>query len=200
MTLRPKIEHFLQDRSGASAAEFALVFLMFVTLIFGIIDFSRALWQWNMAEKATQMGVRVAVVSDLVPETLQTWDAVAAGYTLGDPVPIVGIAPNPIVCTVGSCTGGWGYDSVAFNRIVTRMSQLYPQMQANNVTIEYRHVGLGIAGNPIGPHIDPLVTVKLANLSFQFLTPGLAGLVTMDMPEFTSTLSAEDSSDTPPAP
>jgi hypothetical protein len=59
---------------------------------------------------------------------------------------------------------------------------------------------LGIAGNPIGPHIDPLVTVKLANLTFQFVTPGLSGVVSMDMPEFTSTLSAEDSSNTPPAP
>jgi len=200
MTLRPQIERFRRENSGGSAAEFAMVLLIFVTLIFGIIDFSRALYQWNIAEKATQMGVREAVVTDLVPETLQTWDAIAAGHTLGDPVPIGGINPNPIVCDDVGCSGGWGYDGAAFNRIVTRMSNLYPQVQAGNVEIEYRHVGLGIAGNPIGPHIDPLVTVRLKDLRFNFLTPGLSGVVSMAMPEFTSTLSGEDSSDTPVAP
>ena len=33
--------------------------------------------------------------------------------------------------------------------------------------------------NPIGPDIDPLVTVKLRVMEFSFVTPGLAGICTL---------------------
>ena len=196
MTMCAYFGRFLKDRYGGSAAEFAMVLIIFVTIIFGIIDFSRALWHWNMAEKATQLGVRQAVVNNMVAAGLQTWDAVGAGYPVGTSVPANAIAPNPIVCTTGNCTGGWGYDGTAFDNIVNLMNSLYGAVQANNVTVEYRHIGLGLAGNPIGPHVDPAVTVKLTGLSFQFITPGLSGVVAMSMPDFSATLTAEDSTST----
>ena len=66
---------FLCEEAGGSAAEFALVALLLVTLIFGIIDFSRALWQYNRMEKAAQLGARYAVTHDLVAPDLEAIDA-----------------------------------------------------------------------------------------------------------------------------
>ena len=77
MANRPTIKllrRFLTDRRGMSAVEFALVAVVFFLFVFGIIDFSRALWEWNMAARATQAGVRFAVVSDPVANEIKTFN------------------------------------------------------------------------------------------------------------------------------
>jgi hypothetical protein len=77
------------------------------------------------------------------------------------------------------------------------MQAIYGRITAANVVIVYRHVGLGIAGNPIGPSaalspdIMPLVTVELRNLAFVPVTPGLTGL-SFNLPAFATTMTAED--------
>jgi Flp pilus assembly protein TadG len=56
---------FKQDQdkeSGQTLVEFALVCLLFFILIFGIIEFGRALWTWNSIVHATRTGARYAVV------------------------------------------------------------------------------------------------------------------------------------------
>ncbi|HSS65745.1 MAG TPA: hypothetical protein VLS27_15040, partial [Gammaproteobacteria bacterium] len=68
------------------------------------------------------------------------------------------------------------------------------RIEAANVVIEYRHVGLGIAGTPdsFGPEIQPTVTVWLRDMKFEFITPGLVGIVDISMPRFDATMTAED--------
>lgn len=51
-------------QSGATAVEFALSLLIFLTFLLGILDFSRMLYMWNAATEATQIGARFAVVCD----------------------------------------------------------------------------------------------------------------------------------------
>ena len=53
----------LHDRSGSSAAEFGIVLPLLLMFLFGIIDAGRFMWTYNHAEKATQMGARMAVVT-----------------------------------------------------------------------------------------------------------------------------------------
>lgn len=50
--------------SGAAIVEFALVAVVFFTLVLGIIDFGRMLLAWNSAAEATRWGARIAVVCD----------------------------------------------------------------------------------------------------------------------------------------
>ena len=64
MIVRVLTESLLRDRSAASAAEFALVLPLLLLFLFGIIDAGRFMWEYNRAEKATQVGARVAVVTD----------------------------------------------------------------------------------------------------------------------------------------
>jgi len=49
---------------GAAAVEFALVCLVFLTLLIGIMEMGRLLFYWNAAAEATRWGARLAVVCD----------------------------------------------------------------------------------------------------------------------------------------
>jgi len=51
-------------QTGATAVEFALVLMLFLTFLLGILDFARMLWTWNAAAEATRWGARAAVVCD----------------------------------------------------------------------------------------------------------------------------------------
>jgi Flp pilus assembly protein TadG len=51
-------------QSGATAVEFALVLIIFLTFFLGIVDFARMLWTWNAANEATRWGARISVVCD----------------------------------------------------------------------------------------------------------------------------------------
>lgn len=185
-------KEFWRDQRGASAVEFTIVVVTFLILIFGAIDFGRALWEWNQATKATQYGARMAIVTNIVAGGLQTFDGLPSAGGNGDPVPVAAISPNPVTCNSGGCDGYGPLDTITFNAIVARMKEVYSRIEAVNVVIQYRHIGLGFAGNPFGPDIVPAVTVKLRNMTFQFTTPGLAGLADLGMPAFATTLTGED--------
>ena len=51
-----------RDHRGAAAVEFALVAVLVFTLLFGLLDFGRALFQWNSAAEATRRGARTAAI------------------------------------------------------------------------------------------------------------------------------------------
>src|SRR3954468_15492772 len=53
-----------KNQSGATAVEFALILIIFLTVFLGILDFARMLWTWNAATEATRWGARVSVVCD----------------------------------------------------------------------------------------------------------------------------------------
>jgi Flp pilus assembly protein TadG len=51
-----------KPEKGQALVEFAMVTLLFFTLVFGIIEFGRALWTWNTIAQATRAGARYAAV------------------------------------------------------------------------------------------------------------------------------------------
>lgn len=190
---------FIRDRSGASAAEFALVLPLLLLLLFGIIDAGRFMWEYNQAEKATQMGVRYAAVTDPIPPGLATYSfAVDGGVIAGDPVPN-NLFDNAVCdnasCSCSSSSGafcsGVGYNGTAFAKLVARMKDMYAPIGPGNVVVEYRNVGLGYAGDPNGPDVAPLITVRLRGLNFQPIT-SMIFRTTLAMPDFRASLTAED--------
>lgn len=190
------------DRRGASAAEFALVLPLMLLLLLGILDVGRLMWTWNQAEKATQTGVRYAVATNVVANNLAGFSFATTGYgTQGDPVSttaFTGIACTSTSCT---CTGSACGDinatlnNTAFTNLINRMNDIFPQIAAANVTVDYTNVGLGFAGDPNGPDVAPLVTVKLQNLTFQPITLILFN-TSITLPNFSAALTLEDGSGT----
>jgi len=85
---------------------------------------------------------------------------------------------------VGAIGGSW-------TQLVARMRQIDPAIKDTNVQVEYRGSGVGFAGDPTGMDIVPIVTVQLTGMTFRPLT--LLSIKVMDMPDFHSSLTAEDS-------
>lgn len=202
-----KIRSLARNEAGASAAEFALVLPLLLIFLLGIIDGGRFMWEYNRAEKATQAGARFAVVTDPIPGNLASADYVGVGgLTQGDIIPasafgkvsctwITGASPvccNPATsCSTPYPTLGTA-NSTAFTGVVTRMRGMKPDVNASNVVITYEGSGLGYAGDPNGMDVSPLVTVELTGMRF---TPiALFRLFTLTMPNFRTTLTAEDAS------
>lgn len=197
------LNSLLRDRRASTAAEFALVLPLLIIFLFGIIDVGRLMWTWNKAEKATQMGVRFAVVTDPVPTGLTTYSFVGSGgLTQGDVIPATAYgtmsctsASDTVSCSCASGTCPWGTTADSgstspFVRIFDRMHLFLPQVQANNIRVLYKPSGLGFAGDPNGADASPVVTVQLTGLTF---TPILLQLFggSIALPDFSSALTME---------
>ena len=206
------------NQRAASAAEFAIVLPLFLLLLFGTIDAARFVWEYNRAEKATQVGARLATVTDPLSEGLIEEDY--AGQTVdGDTIGAGDLIPagalGTIICTDTGCTcdatpcpSDLGtFDTDTFNDvIVARMKEIYPAIEAENVEVRYSGSGFGYAGSATGGgggggggggaaetmEISPLITVRLKDLQFRPITALL--LAQMTMPSFSTTLTAEDTS------
>ena len=196
----------LDDCSASSAAEFAMVLPLMLLFIFGIIDVGRLMWQWNEAEKATQMGVRFAVVTTPVATGLAEFDfTTISGVQQGAPIgstlfPGVSCTGTAIAATctckaANTCSFPATANGPAFNNIVTRMTLIDAQIAPANVVVDYDHAGLGFAGNPYGPDVAPIITVGLRNMQFRPILGQLFG-ATINMPSFAASLTMEDASGT----
>ena len=191
-----------RDQRGAIAAEFALVLPLLLLFLFGIIDVGRLMYTWNEAEKATQMGARMAVVTDMVPGGLAEMDySTSLGQGLVVPVTSFGQASCTKPGTAVTCTCGTGsacptltpINSTAFDAIVTRMQAMLPGLTAANVAIDYTNSGLGYSGDPDGADVAPLITVRIIDMTFEPLTL-MVFSASFDMPEFRAGLTMEDGS------
>ncbi|MBD3729563.1 MAG: pilus assembly protein [Sphingomonadales bacterium] len=198
---------FIIDRRGASGAEFAMILPLALLLLFGVIDVGVYAWNLNEYEKATQMGARFAVVTDVISPGLR--DQSYIGYTCSGAVAplaagqtICADALGTVACTVagctcdtnaGNCPGGTlsPTDTVAIDRIIARMHQYEPSIDPAHVVVEYRGSGLGYAGDPNKPEIAPIVTVRIIDESYRpiVLSP-FGGQV--PLPDFSYSLTLED--------
>jgi hypothetical protein len=195
------VRRLLSDRTAASAAEFGLVLPLVILLLFGVIDAGRFLWEINRAEKATAAGARVAVVTAPLPGGLVTANYVGVGgLTQGDLIPPTAL--GVVTCTSAGCcvptslcSGTYPalgtFNPTSWNVIVTRMQAMKGDITPANVRVSYSGSGLGYAGDPNGMEISPLVTVSLTGVQFDPLV--LFGFASFNLPDFRTTLTAEDS-------
>ncbi|MDE2254277.1 MAG: pilus assembly protein [Betaproteobacteria bacterium] len=88
---------------GSAIVEFALVAVVFFTVLLAIIDFGRILFQWNAAAEATRLGARMAVVCDVGdPSVLSNMRKVLLNQNLTSAQ--LSVAYNPSGCTSSTCT------------------------------------------------------------------------------------------------
>ncbi|PKB14519.1 Flp pilus assembly protein TadG [Novosphingobium kunmingense] len=202
MGIAALLDDFRTDRTAGSAAEFSLVLPLLLIFLFGIIDVGGYAWAINKAEKATQMGTRMAVVTDPAATGLASYSYVGktiGGVTLtqGDVIPADSMV---ITCTSASCTCtgcptgmSISKNNANFTSIVTRMQAFDPGIVAANVEILYRSAGLGYAGDPSGMEIAPLVTVRLTGRTYAPFTLYLIKAA-VPLPSFSYSLPMEDGS------
>lgn len=205
-TVSGSIQRLRSDTNGAALLEFTVFAGVFFTLLFGVIDFSLAFFQWNAATKAVQVGARLAAVSSPVATELavDSWDL--ADYQPGD---FVAIADGfTIVCTGAdaTCNGqSDDYDADAMNTLVygrgntactgtgtnVGMCNMFWRITPENVRVTYTYTGMGYAGRPGGP--VPTILVELVDIPFRFFfLSGLLGFDNIMIPGLATTMSGED--------
>lgn len=205
MTLRRILSPALRDARGSGTAEFALVLPILILFLLGVLDIGRLMWVANMAEKATQMGARYAIVTDILPPTVIAYDYVGKSYcgssgtavcTSGDLVTGTG-ALGPMTCTSTGCSCPTGATcpaapamaAAAFQNLGLWMRRIYPDAADDKIQVIFQGSGLGFAGDPGGSDVVPLVTVKLTGLTF---TPvSLFRFASFSLPSFATTLTDE---------
>jgi hypothetical protein len=190
--------HLLRSTSGASAAEFALVVPLLLILLFAIIDGGRLIWTLNRAEKATQMGVRFAAVTRMIPSSLASYrfptGTEVGQVTAGVPVPLT--VWKGTTCTRTGCTNvdglgpAPGLNQEAFEDLQARVRALFPEAQGVNISVTYTNVGLGYAGDPYGPDVSPQISLRVSGLRFTPLTT--LSLAAFNLPAFSATMTMED--------
>ncbi len=186
------------SNAGNTGIEFTLLLPLLILLLLGFLDAARYMWSVNRAEKATHMGVRYAITTDMVAANLSSYSFTENGLAQGVSIPtseFVGVTCNSTSCTNKGSGPVPGYSATAFNNIVARMRLFMPEIQRENVIIEYDNSGIGYAGDPNAPDVAALVTVQLSGLNFRPVTIYAFG-ASVPLPSFRSALTLEDGSGT----
>jgi hypothetical protein len=217
-----RLLRFLRDQRGAGAAEFALVLPIFILFLLGMIDIGRYAWALNEAQKATQVGVRWAVATDMIPTGLASWSFAVDQETpilQGNPIPESAF-PGVRCVSDGeavSCSCGYEDDAddlpgecefpldaasvnaAAFQEIVDRMRSQWGPISAENVVVRYQPSGLGYSGTPDPDPAEGVFAPDVSPLvTVELRNIGFPLFFTLGqavpLPSFASSLTMEDAS------
>ena len=197
--ISPFLKRLAVERAGAAGAEFAMVLPLLILLLLGTIDAGRYMYTLNQVEKATQMGARMAVVTNMVSTGLANQNY---GITLGQGAAIpmssfgsaqCGSSGGTVSCTcvTAPCPTLTPVDTAAFNQVADRMILIAGYLTRSDVTIRYDNSGLGYAGDPTGPDVAPIVTVSAVNVRFNPLIGQFFG-INLRFPVVSASLTLED--------
>ena len=84
---------------GAAAVEFALVSLVFFTLLLGLMEMGRLMLYWNTAAEVTRLGARIAAVCDPNATSIG-----AVRARMRQLLPMIAAADISVAYTPGGCT------------------------------------------------------------------------------------------------
>lgn len=165
---RRSIRSRLQSESGAVLVEFAIVISLFFFLFFALLDFGRLIYSIALAEKATYLAARTAIVRPAACDEVPLRHEI--GTALTPPRFGTSCSAGPNVCAVQatiSCAG------VASNptaqAIWANISPLLPP-GSNISVLQFTYQfdsNLGFLGGPY----TPMVTVGLNLPDFQYISP-----------------------------
>jgi len=193
----------VRREDGSTAAEFGLLAAFFISFMLAIIDAGRLAWTLNVDKAATRAAARMAIVRPMISGWMGSdfsWTVAGDPQSDGngqtapsDDVPMQtcgsdgagGVQCGPNDCTQNAC------DATTFQAITALMRKYDASIQDNNVEIVYQHVGLGVIGNPNNHDVEPLVTVRLRNMTFQTGALRLFGVESVVLPAMSSTLVGE---------
>lgn len=155
-----------RQQAGAALVEMAITLLLFLLLVFGIIEISLALFTWVRATEGAREGARFAIVHAPV--------ASLGGLSCPGGSPVVQ------TCSSG-CTD-----------LMTTVQRAAPFVTGSQVQVSYACSDAGDPGRPPSLPI-PEVTVEISGLSYPFAVPALFGLgPSLPLPSVRTTRTGED--------
>lgn len=201
--MRRPIRRFLADRSAAASIEYVVLFLPLMAMVF--ISFQIALaYHFSLtAQKAVELGARIAAVRDPVHTGMVQTNAinVAVGASFGDScatgncvVPTGG----PWTCS-GEDAGSGPCDAAAYNEIFNEVARIAYLLDPADLSVTYSYAGLGFAGGPFVPIVEVAIVERPFFLQFFFnLASGRpqGGTEELQLPAVAASAIAEDLSST----
>lgn len=209
-----RTERFFCTEGGGASVEFVAVMPFFMLITFFVIEIAIAVFLIETAEKAGQIGARMAIVG--TPAVTTANCPVSGAPSNGLPLRNCRASSTVVYgtsCSVAStcatwgpveCVGGTSGDcsSDGFQAIANRIRSIFGRAADENITVRYEDSQLGYAGGPI----IPLVTVEISNVDYDLFFPFLfermralanpgtdpAPSVFTTMPTIATTLTGED--------
>lgn len=178
-----------------------MVLPLFLILLFAIVDFGQIYLRWILAEKATHLAARLAVVRPPLCVGVPTFNDRTPGLSQDLPFG-TSCGESPDLCANPGTISCSGADAIGegFDDIVANVGLFLPaDVEPANLRFTYSFADLGFLG---GPYV-PLVSVELeGEIEVPFITPlgpllqafygGGDGLDDPTMPSMRATLPAED--------
>jgi hypothetical protein len=174
----------------------AIVITVFLALIFGIVEFGRAIFEWSRLVEATRAGARYAIVNDPACNIYN--------FAETDPRYIKKSCPGGFDCSVsmddkttvpiaGNCVMGEneGENDTGCS-IVERMREIQPLIHTPGASIKitYTCSDAGYAG--LARKI-PTIRVETSGVDYNFIVPGLLGIdSSITMPALDTVRTGED--------
>jgi TadE-like protein len=175
---------FIRGESGTTMVEFAICISLFLLILFAVLDFGRLGYNWVVAEKAMQRGVRIATVRPPVCAGVPIYHARDSGlgtnYSAGTLCSTDGgiCEQVNVQCLLSNPDGSSQESQDTADEIWAALENLLPQgATSSNVLLRYQYDRrLGFIG---GPYV-PVITAQLVGsangngyneLPFTFITP-----------------------------
>ncbi|PCJ99819.1 MAG: hypothetical protein COA45_03105 [Zetaproteobacteria bacterium] len=184
------LAQYYRNHEGAATIEFVTIAFALFMMVFFVVELTLLLFFSLSAQKAAQIGARLAIVSDPVVLAMPTTNSKTTNGIFG-----VACSDISLPCldfgTITCTGGGAGCDVASFSRILVGMKRFLGQLEAEDVTIDYTYSGLGFAGGPT----VPVVRITLSGVSYQ---TGIIGSIIgsrgpfSSLPAVSVTLTGED--------
>lgn len=168
--------NFLRDERGAVVVDHIPVFFAVTIIVMIIMELAIAHFQQLRAQKAVQLGARIAVTMPAAAPGVPTINE-KADTEIGRAFPCYSptgvnncVTPDPYMwqCTgLAECTGNGG---VTMARIVNDMRRVDASIREDEVTITYIYRALGNAGGPFIPQVN--VNIGQRTYDFAILSLG----------------------------
>lgn len=165
MKMGTLISRFWKEKGAAATVEFVVLFLPMIALVFTCFQVALAYHFSLTAQKAVEVGARVAAVRDPVYKFLPGTNETAPGQQDGEPCAF-GNCVNDT--TIYTCEGAnlslAECDVEAFNAIFQEVAAFAYLLQPEDMNISYQYARLGKARGPF----TPLITVSIVERPFTF--------------------------------
>ncbi len=191
---------FGRDDSGAATIEYVVLLLPLIALVFTSFQIALAYHFALTAQKAVELGARIAAVRDPVHIAMPTRNEIAPGARAGDPCALGGcVAPGgPWRCSGNEVSGG-DCSAAAFATIFGEVGRIAYLLSPEDLTVTYSYAGLGFAGGPFTPIVEVSIEERPFFLQFFFnlaFGSGEDASGALNLPAVAASAIAEDLSST----
>lgn len=165
----PPRPSFRRDEAGAATIEYVVLLLPLIALVFTSFQIALAYHFALTAQKAVELGARIAAVRDAVHTGIPAENALAPGARVGDSCALGGcVEPGGPWRCAGDDLAGPDCDAAAFAAIFDEVGRVAYLLSPEDLTVTYRYANLGFAGGPFTPIIEVSIEERPFFLQFFF--------------------------------